>query len=99
MSCRFGRLLLCTQRFEGAIDEPAEVPAIDVLVRGFAGGVVAAGQNARLKVDAEALEGFDDLERVLARKGQVVVGVDQEDFLIGAAGLGSGKSVVVAAWG
>jgi hypothetical protein len=70
------------QGLEGAVDEGAHVPAVDVFKGGFAGGVVAAGQDAGLEVYAVVLEGFDDLQRVLAGEGEVVVGVDQEDFFV-----------------
>jgi len=57
---------------------------------------VAAGQHARLKVYAVALEGLDHLERILAREGQVVVGVDEEDSLVWPCGFGAGEALVVA---
>jgi hypothetical protein len=65
--------------------EPAQVPAVDVLVRRFAGGVVTAGQHARLKVEPVTLERLDHLQRILAWKGQIVIGVDEQDFLVRAA--------------
>lgn len=39
---------------ESGLDEFADVPAVDELERGLAGGVVAAGQDAHLVVDAVA---------------------------------------------
>ena len=92
-SCGF----LFAQRFEGAIDEPAHVPAVDELVGSFAGGVVAAGQHARLEVEAVAAEGLDDLERVLPGEGEVVVGVDEQDFFVRAAGFCADDLWVVVA--
>ena len=84
------------QSLVGAVDEPAEVPAVDVFVGGFAGGVVAARQNARLEFDLVAAEGFDHLDRVLLRKGEVVVGVHDEHVFAGAVGLGAFELIVVA---
>src|SRR6202522_2385760 len=82
------------QCLEGAIDEPAEVPAVNKLVGSFAGCVVAAGQHARLEIQPVVLERLDHLERVFAWEGQVVVGVDQKHALVGAAGFGGGKPCV-----
>src|SRR5580698_4123056 len=68
--------LFFAQSFEGAVREPADVPAIDVFVGEFPGGVVAARQSADLMTQAGLLEGVDHLQRVLAGKGEVVVSVD-----------------------
>jgi len=81
----------------GSVDKPAEVPAIDVFVRGFAGGVVAAGQHSWLKVEAVVLECLDDLKGILKGEGEVVFGVDEHDLFVRAAGFGASKTLVVAA--
>ena len=65
--------------FKGAVDEGAEVPAVDVFVGGFAGGVVAAGEDARDVVDREA-KVVEDFEGVPGEEGQVVGGMDDERF-------------------
>ena len=46
-----GNLIVVREAFEGAVDEGAEVPAVDVFVGGFAGGVVAAGEDLGDVVD------------------------------------------------
>ena len=89
--------LLIAEGFVGAVDKPAHVPAIDEFVRGFAGGVMAARQHARLKVETILAEGVDDLERVLAGEGEIVIGVDEQDFLLRPTGFGSGKFWIVVA--
>ena len=66
---------------EGAVDEGAEVPAVEVFVGGFAGGVVAAGEDRGDVVDAVAVEVLEDVERELAGEGEVVGGVDDEAAL------------------
>lgn len=61
------------------MDEGAEVPAVDVFVGGFAGGVVAAGEDFGDVVDVVEVEVSEDVERELAEEGEVVGGVDDED--------------------
>ena len=61
---------------EGLVDEGAEVPAVEIFVGGFAGGVVAAGQNLRYVVDVEAIEVGDDVLGELGQEGEVVACVD-----------------------
>ena len=56
--------ILFAQGFEGAVDGPAQVPAVDELVGGFAGGVMAAWQHAGLKVDATGSECLYHFERI-----------------------------------
>ena len=58
---------------------------------------MAAGEHARLEVDAVAAEGFDDLERILLGEGEVVVGVDEQDFFARAGGFRADKFGVVVA--
>jgi len=69
------------EAFEGLVDEGAEVPAVEVLVRRFPGGVVAAGEDLRDVVDLEGVEVCQDVERIFQREGEVVGGVDDEDAL------------------
>ena len=71
---------LC-QVAESAIDERTHPPAVDVLVWSFAGGVVAAGQDFTLEVDAVCVEGLDHFKRVFEREGQIVPRVNQQDLL------------------
>jgi len=54
---------------EGFVDEGAEIPAVDVFVWSFAGGVVAAGEDLGDVVDLEGVEVGEDVERVLEREG------------------------------
>src|ERR1700744_5479385 len=84
------------QLFEGAMDEPADVPGVDVFVRELAGGVVAAGQHAGSEAHAVLAEGVDGLERVLARKSEIVVGVDHEAVFAGGVAIRTEKPVDVA---
>ena len=60
---------LFAKGFKSPINKPAHVPAVDELVWGFAGGVVAAGQYAGFEVEAMLAEGVDDLQGILAREG------------------------------
>src|SRR5258708_1650232 len=69
------------EAFERAVDEGAEVPAVDVFVGGFSGGVVAAGEDPGDVVDVESVEVFEDVEGVLEGEGEVVGGVDDEGAL------------------
>ena len=73
--------LLLGQTLEGVVDEGAEVPAVDVLVGSFAGGVVATGKDPGDVVDVEGVEVFEDVEGVLEGEGEVVGGVDDEGTL------------------
>ena len=82
------------EAFEAAVDEGAEVPAVEVFVGGFAGGVVAAGEDLGDVVDLEGVEVFEDVEGVLEGEGEVVGGVDDE----GALG-GWRRSVPCRTWG
>ena len=66
------------EAFEGAVDEGAEVPAVEVFVGEFAGGVVAAGEDLGDVVDLEGVEVFVDVEGVVEGEGEVVGGVDNE---------------------
>lgn len=97
--CLDGRSFFA-QLFEGAVDEGAHVPSVDVFEGRFACCVVAAGKDAGLEVDSVALESIDDLERVFAGKCQVVVGVDEQGFFglfrrLGSGGLDAHELVVV----
>ncbi len=71
---------------EGLVDEGAEVPAVEEFVRGFAGGVVAAGQHSGLVADAQLVEAAQDLEGELAEEGEVVGGVDDEGSAVAPGG-------------
>ena len=72
--------------FESGVDEGAEIPAVDELVGGFAGGVVAAGEDAGGVVDAVEIKGAEDVEGELADEGEVVRGVDDERAATGDGG-------------
>ena len=69
------------EALEGTVDKGAEIPAVDVLVRGFAGGVVAAGEDFGDVVDVEGIEVFEDVEGVFEGEGEVVGRVDDEAAL------------------
>src|SRR5262249_10943641 len=61
-----------------------DVVAVDVLVRRFAGGVVPAGQDHGLVVEAAFFESFRYFARELFQKCQIVLRVDEQDlFLLG----------------
>ena len=88
---------LLAQSFIGAIDEPTHIPAVNELVGRFTGSVVATREHARLEVEADATEGVDNLERIFLGERQVVVGIDEKDFLAGSAGLFADDLWVVVA--
>src|ERR1700743_3582530 len=63
---------------EAAVDEGAEVPAVEVFEGSLAGSVVAVGEAFRYVVDFEPVEDFEDVEGVRERKGEVVARVDDQ---------------------
>jgi len=65
---------------EGAVDEGAEIPAVEVFVGGFAGGVVAAGEDYYFVIEFVGFEFFHDSLGEFGKEGQVVAGVDDQRF-------------------
>jgi hypothetical protein len=63
------------------VDEAAEVPGVDVLIRRLACGVVAAGEDAGDVVDFVLFKVLQDVQRELFQERQIVFGVDDENAL------------------
>src|ERR1700733_12813258 len=60
------------------MNEGAEEPAVHELVGWFASGVVAAGEHARLEVDAVPAKALEDFERISPEERQVVCGMHRQ---------------------
>src|ERR1700761_5594600 len=60
------------------MNEGAEEPAVHELVRGFTGGVVAAGGHARLEVDTVPAKALEHFERISPKERQVVCGMHRQ---------------------
>ena len=57
---------------------------------------MAAGQNARFKVQLLLPESLDHLKRILLREGQIVVGIDDQNFFVESGNLFAGNLIVIA---
>src|SRR5215469_15361335 len=90
------RRLFAPELLERPIDKRPHIPAIHVLEWSFAGNVVTARQHALFEVQPYARECVYDLQRILLREGQIVVGIDHQNLLVWAAGFCARRAIIEA---